>query len=142
MTASDARRTQTMGMLFRVLVLFDTIALLFAAGIHVPGVNIPLGSVSFVEPQSVPAAIVEGLAGIIFALAAYGVLTSRRWAWNMTLVAHIFAILGFLLGIYSTRNGTTTFNHDYHLFMLGLFVIGLVLLFTHSAQVALGRIRG
>jgi hypothetical protein len=142
MTASGNQGAQTMGVLFRVLVLFDTAALLFAAAIHVQGVNISLGAGSFVESQIVPAALVEGLAGIVFASAAYAVLMGRTWAWRITLIAHIFAILGFILGIVSTRNGTTTFNHDYHLAMLAVFAIGLVLLFMRGAQVALGRILG
>jgi hypothetical protein len=122
---------------FRVLAVFDTVALLIAAALHIQGVRISLGSADFVEPQIVPAAIVEGLAGLIFAVAAYALFTSRRWAWAMTLSAHVFAILGFLLGIWSTRNGTSPFNHDYHLIMLGIFVVGLALLLTPAAHAAL-----
>jgi len=123
----------------RALVVFDTAALLFAAALHVQGVHIGLGSAAFDEPQIVPAAIVEGLAGALFAVAAYTVFTSRRWAWRMTLVAHGFAILGFLVGIFATRTGTSPFNHIYHIVMLGVFVVGLAALLTPPARDALGR---
>lgn len=124
---------------FRALVAFDTVALLFAAGLHVQGARIPLGAAVFVEPQIVPAAIVEGAAGVLFAAAAYAVFGGTRWAWTMTLIAHIFAILGFLVGIFSTRNGTSPFNHVYHFVTLGVFLIGLALLLTPGARAALGR---
>jgi hypothetical protein len=123
----------------RALVIFDTAALLFAAALHVQGVHIGLGSAAFDEPQIVPAAIVEGLAGGLFAVAAYTVFTGRRWAWRMTLVAHGFAIMGFLGGIFATRTGTSPFNHIYHVVMLGVFVVGLAALLTPSARGALGR---
>ena len=128
-----------MAIVFRIVVVFDTVALLVAAAFHVAGARLALGSVVFAEPQMVPAAIVEGLDGLVFAVATYAVLTDKRWAWTMTLIAHVFAILGFLLGLYSTRDGTTPFNHDYHLIMLAIFVIGLALLFTPAARAALGR---
>jgi len=128
-----------MAVVFRIVVVFDTVALLVAAALHVAGARFALGSVVFAEPQMVPAAIVEGLDGLVFAAATYAVLTGKRWAWTMTLIAHVFAILGFLLGLFSTRNGTTPFNHDYHLIMLAIFVIGLTLLFTPAARAALGQ---
>lgn len=144
--ASMARTQQAphrpkMAAMFRILIVFDTIALLFAAALHVQGARISLGSGVFSEPQIVPAAIVEGLAGIVFALAAYAIFAGRRWAWSMTLFAHGFAILGFLVGLFATRNGTSTFNHVYHLVMLGIFVLGLVLLLMSPAREALGSSR-
>lgn len=124
---------------FRVLVTFDTVALFFAAALHIQGARIPLGAAVFVEPQIVPAAIVEGVAGILFAVAAYAVLGGRRWAWTMTVVAHAFAILGFLVGIAATLAGTSPFNRVYHIVMLCVFLIGLALLLTPGARAALGR---
>lgn len=124
---------------FRVLAVFDTVALLFAASLHVQGVRISLGSAVFDEPQIVPAAIVEGLAGLIFAVAAYALLANRRWMWSVTLGAHLFAILGFVVGIVATRNGTSPFNHIYHYVMLGVFIVGLALLLLLAARAALGR---
>jgi hypothetical protein len=125
--------------LFRILTVFDTVVLLFAAALHVQGTHIPLGFGVFDEPQIVPAAIVEGLAGLLFAVTAYSLFAAKGWAWTMTLIAHVFAILGFLLGIWATQNGTSPFNRVYHLVMLAIFVIGLALLLTSTARAALGR---
>lgn len=137
MISTSTPRRPAIATIFRVLVVFDTVALLFAASLHVQGARIALGSAVFDEPQIVPAAIVEGLAGVIFAVAAYAVFAGKRWAWSMTLVAHVFAILGFLLGIVATRNGTTQFNRIYHFVMLGVFIVGLALLLTSRAKAAL-----
>lgn len=136
---TSAPRRPIMVTVFRILAAFDTVALLFAASLHVAGVRIPLGSAVFEEPQIVPAAIVEGLAGVFFAIAAYAIFAGRRWAWPMTLFAHGFAILGFLVGIFATRNGTSPFNHVYHYVMLVIFVIGLALLLMPMSREALGR---
>lgn len=139
MTQTSTPRRPVIARVFRLLVVFDTVVLLFAAALHVQGVRIPLGSAVFDEPQIVPAAIVEGLAGVIFAVAAYAVFTDRHWAWLMTLFAHVFAVLGFLLGIFATRNGTSPFNRVYHLVMLAIFIVGLALLLTPTMRAALGR---
>jgi hypothetical protein len=119
--------------------VFDTVALLFASAIHVDGARIPLGSAIFVEPQIVPAAIVEGLAGLFFAVGAYAVFARSNWAWPWAIVAHGFAILGFIVGIIATRNGTSTFNHTYHVVMLVIFVIGLILLLLPMSRAVLDR---
>lgn len=130
-------RNAVVTILLRVLVVFDTVALLFAAALHVGGARIPLGSADFVEPQIVPAAIVEGLAGLIFAVTAYAVFTNKRWAWPSAIFAHGFAIAGFLLGLWATRNGTSPFNATYHRVMLVVFVVGLALLLIPAARRAL-----
>lgn len=96
--------TQGNGLLagaFRLLMLFDTVALLFAAALHVEGARIPLGVAIFAEPQIVPAAVVEGLAGLIFAVGAYAVFTGKPWAWLSAVIAHGVAIAGFILGLWS-----------------------------------------
>jgi hypothetical protein len=118
---------------------FDTLALFFAAALHVQGVHIPLGSAVFDEPQIVPAAIVEGLAGGLFAVAAVMVFLNRRGMWWMALVAHVCAILGFLLGLFATRDGTSPFNRAYHLVMLGVFIVGLAFLLAPTTRAALGH---
>ncbi len=123
--------------LFRVLILFDTVALLFAGIVHLVGARIPLGVAIFSEPPIIPAGIVEGAAGLIFALAAYAVLMRRTWTWSAALAAHLFAIAGFLVGLVATRSGTTPFNHVYHYVMLALFALGLLLL-APGTRTALG----
>lgn len=123
----------------RILLIFDTVALLFAAALHVDGASIPLGSAVFHEPQIVPAAIVEGLAGVIFAVSAYSAVAGRDWAWISAICAHIFAILGFILGLIATSGGTSPFNFTYHRVMLAIFVAGLILLLLPVGGAALGR---
>lgn len=123
----------------RILMVFDSVALLFAAALHVNGARIPLGSAVFVEPEIVPAAIAEGLAGLIFVLGAYAVFTRQTWAWSSAIVAHAFAIAAFIVGIITTRNGTSPFNYAYHRVMLVIFVAGLILLLLPIGREALGR---
>lgn len=138
MIEQRAPRRPVMSTALRALVIFDTVALLFAAALHIQGAHIPLGFATFDEPQIVPAAIVEGAAGLIFAVASYAMFAGKRWAWPWSLFAHLFAILGFLVGLFATRNGTSAFNHIYHYVMLAIFVIGLALLLTPRAKTALG----
>ena len=124
------------------LLVFDTVALLFAGVVHLVGAQIPLGSVSFDEPPLIAAGVVETLAGLMFIPAVYAALARTRGAWGWALGAHLFAIAGFLLGVWATRNGTTTFNHDYHLVMLAIFVCGLILLMTPWMRASLRRRAG
>lgn len=130
-------RSITVAML-RVLIPFDTVALLLAGIVHLVGARIPLGVAVFEEPPLIPAGIVEGLAGLIFALTTYALFARREGIWSVALAAHLFAIAGFLLGLWATRRGTTLFNHDYHYVMLALFILGLVLLVTPGTPAALG----
>lgn len=71
-------------------------------------------------------------------LAVYVVIARRAWAWMAALVAHLFAIAGFVVGIAATRNSTTPFNHDYHFVMLAVFILGLALLWLPGARAARG----
>jgi hypothetical protein len=130
MTELSASRPSVVVAIIRFLTLFDTVALLFAASLHVAGVRIALGSAVFDEPQIVPAAIVEGVAGFIFLVSAYALFAGRRWARTASVCAHIFAIAGFLLGIVATLSGTSPFNNVYHRVMLPVFLVGIVLLAT------------
>ena len=140
MIASQSSVRSAVATALRVLIIFDAVALLFAGIVHLVGANIPLGSATFDEPPLLPAGIVESLAGLLFAWAAYAVFSARPWAWTATLVAHLFAIAGFLVGIFATtRLGTTPFNHDYHYAMLMVFVVGLVLVLLPAGRAALGR---
>ena len=74
---------------------------------------------------------------IVFVAALYATVLSRLWAWPMALAAHLFAIAGFLVGLWATRAGTTPFNYGYHRVMLVVFVAGLVLLLTPPVRAAL-----
>jgi hypothetical protein len=139
MVASQSNVRSAVATTLRVLIVFDAVALLFAGIVHLVGANIPLGAATFDEPALLPAGIVETLAGLLFLWAAYAVFAARPSAWAATLVAHLFAIAGFLVGIYATRAGTTPFNHDYHYAMTAIFVVGLVLVLLPAGRAALGR---
>jgi hypothetical protein len=121
-----------------VLLGVDAAALLFAGIVHLVGVRLPLGAAVFVEPIIVPAGIVEGLAGVVFVAALYATVLNRPWAWPMALAAHLFAIAGFLVGLWATRDGTTPFNYGYHRVLLVVFVAGLLVLLTPAVRAALG----
>lgn len=122
------------GMALRILIPFDTIALLFAGIVHLTGANIPLGVATFVEPPILPAGIVETLGGLLFVWATYALWQGRASAWAAAMTAHLFSIVGFVVGLISTRLGTTPFNATYHRVMLAVFVIGVILLLLPSAR--------
>lgn len=134
MSASMSRRAipqrSVAGVALRILIPFDTFALLFAGIVHLVGARIPLGVGVFVEPPILPAGIVESLAGLLFVWATVTLWWAAPSAWVAALVAHLFAIAGFLVGIFATANGTTPFNHAYHYVMLAVFIIGLLLLLS------------
>lgn len=138
MTTAVSRRvipqSGIIGIVLRALVPFDAVALLFAGIVHLVGARIPLGAGVFVEPPILPAGVVETLAGLLFVWATYVLWRGRASAWLAALVAHIFAIAGFLLGIYATRLGTTPFNTLYHRVMLVVFVVGLILLLLPAGR--------
>ena len=130
MIETTPHRQSTPATLIRVLVVFDSVTFLLAALLHL-GVQVPLGFGILVEPPILPAAIVEGLAGLIFAVAAYAVFIDRPWAWTATIVAYVFAAVGVLVGINALAGELahrTTLNSVYHNLMLVLLVAGLLLL--------------
>jgi hypothetical protein len=140
MSTTSARRViprhSVTGMTLRILIPFDAIALLFAGIVHLVGVRIPLGVAIFVEPTILPAGIVETAAGLIFVWATVALWRERASAWTAALVAHLFAIAGFLVGLFATRLGTTPFNALYHRVMLAVFVAGLILLLLPTLRSA------
>jgi hypothetical protein len=134
-----ATRNQTaVAMALGGLVVLEAVVFLLAALLHV-GVRVPVG---FVEPRIIPAAIVEGLIGVFFAVSAYAVFARQTWAWSAAIGAHVFALLGTLLGVFALAVGggpRTEANTIYHYVMLGVIIVGLVLLLTPIARAALGR---
>jgi hypothetical protein len=145
MSQADAQRRPAIAVVVRTLLAFDTIALVFAAALHVQGIHITLGSAVFDEPQIVPAGIVESIAGLLFVWATYTVFTAKSSAWTSTLAAHLFAIAGFLVGIVATWSGTAPFNALYHALyhrvMLAVFVAGLILAPLPAGRAALRSTR-
>ena len=137
--SSSSSTSSIVGQTIRGLLVFDTVALVFAAALHTGGVSVPVGNTVFTEPQIVPAAIVEGLAAVLFGLGVYAVFAHRVWAWTSAISAHIFAILGFILGLIATSNGTSPFNFTYHRVMLAIFAVGLILLLLPAGRSALSK---
>lgn len=123
-----APRQTVVGTALRLLIPFDAIALIFAGVVHFTGARIPLGVSAFIEPPILPAGIVETAAGLLFVWATYAIWRERASAWRVALAAHLFAIVGFVVGIFATQLGMTPFNATYHRVMLMVFAAGLILL--------------
>ena len=120
-----------------ILIIAEAITFLLAALLHV-GVPIPLG---FSEPQIIPAAVVEGLCGLLLAVSVYALFAGKAWARRMAIAAHIFAVAGVLLGIVvlSLRGSLSTeANTFYHRTILVVLIVTLVLLATPGARVISG----
>jgi hypothetical protein len=113
----------------------------FGALLHL-GVTIPLGFAVVEEPVILPATIVEGLCGMVLAVAAFAVLARRELAWPIALAAHTFALGGVLLGITALALGagpSTDLNTVYHRVMVVALVAVLVLLLSPAGRTALRR---
>ena len=136
MIETTTRRWTTVVTVISALIVVEAITFLLATLLHL-GIPIPLG---FSEPRIIPAAIVEGLCALLLSLSAYAVFARKTWAWRVAVAAHIFAVLGVLLGIYATSRGPgDEANFIYHSVILVVLVIVLALLATPGARAALGR---
>jgi hypothetical protein len=116
---------------------------LLAAALHV-GAEITVGGLVLAEPRILPATIAEGSIGLLLAVNAYGLFSRKTWAWQMAVVAHTFAVVGVLVGIFALARGaapTTDLNHVYHLVALVVLVAGLALLWTPAARATLRQPR-
>ena len=123
------------------LVTTEAATFLIAALLHT-GLQVPLGFAVLSEPRIVPATIVEATAGLALALSAWGLLARRRWAWSMTLAAHILALAGVFLGMAALAAGRgprTVSNDVYHRVMVCVLLVGVALL---SARRTKTQIRG
>jgi hypothetical protein len=136
MMNTTTRSFTTIVTVITVLMVAEAVTFLFAALLHL---GIPLG---FSEPRIIPAAIVEGLCGLLLAVSTYAVLARTTWAWGAALAVHLVAVAGVLLGIISLALGagpSTVANTIYHRVILGVLVVVLLLLATPGARAALGR---
>lgn len=130
------RQTGVAVVIIRALIVFDTVTLLLFALLHLNG-PLALGSAVLAEPRIIPAAVVEGLAGLICAVSAYAVFARASWAWLATIAAHVFALAGVLLGIVTIAAGFgphSALNDGYHRLMVALLVMGLIVLATPDAK--------
>lgn len=126
------------------LIVVNAVAFLGASIVHF-GVPIPLGITTLADVTILPAGIVEGAIGIAFVVAAAAVLARRDWAWSETVGAHVFGILGVLIGLSVTLRDpgdSSSANFQFHVAVLPVLVAGLVLLLTEGGKAALGRLTG
>jgi hypothetical protein len=117
----------------RALLVFEATTFLVAASVHL-GATLPLG---VGEPRILPAAIVEGLAGVFCAGGALAVIMRKPWAWYAALAANLFALFGVTLGILALAIGygpSTSLNGAYHRVMLGVLVVCILLLLTPTGR--------
>jgi hypothetical protein len=107
-------------------------------------VEIPLGFAVLDEPRRAFAVIVEGLAGIVLAVAAFGVFARKTWAWATATGAHAVALAGVVWGMVAVAAGRgphTQLNDAYHRLMVMLLGANLILLLTPLGQTSVGRER-
>ena len=125
----------------RTLTLVDAITFLIAAVLHT-GTRIPLGFAVLAQPRIVPATIVEGTAGVLLGIAAYGLFQYKSWGWTAAVTAHVFSILGVLTGMVALAMGRgprTESNDIYHRVILVVLVAGLFLLTRRGVRKALAE---
>ncbi len=124
-----------------VLIVVNAVAFLAASIVHF-GIAIPLGITTLADVPLLPAAIVEGAIGVAFVLAAFAAFGRRDWAWSGTLGAHLFGVLGVLVGLSITArdpDALSSPNFWFHVIILPVLVAGLLLLLTRSGKAGLGR---
>ncbi|HLX39665.1 MAG TPA: hypothetical protein VKR42_03995 [Ktedonobacteraceae bacterium] len=135
MIETSTRRWTTIVKVISVLIVAETASFLLASLLHM---GIQLG---FSEPPNSAAAIVEGLCGIFLAVSTYAVFARKTWACGVAIAAHIFAIMGVLLGILATSSNPSydEVNTIYHRVILTILMIVLILLVTPGTRAILGR---
>ena len=92
------------------------------------------------EPRRPFAVIVEGLATLVLALAAFAVVKRRTWAWAAATGAHAVALAGVLWGMVAIAAGRgphTQLNDTYHRVMVVVLGAGLILLLTRPGRTLL-----
>lgn len=136
MIDSNLRGQSAIVTAIRILVVFEAVTFLVAASVHL-GATLPFG---LGEPRILPAAIVEGLAGLFCAGSVLAVIARKPWAWYAALAANIVALFGVLLGIAALASGngpSTNLNGFYHRMMLVVLVVCIVLLLTPAGRTGL-----
>ena len=138
MPESDKRHRSTLATVILLLIIGEAITFFLAALLHL---GLPLLP-GFSQPRIIPATIVEGLCGLFLAVSIIALLTHRGGTRGIAIAAHIFAIVGVLVGIVSLALGTAPAdeaNTIYHRVILGVLIVVLILLLTPGARDALGR---
>ena len=141
MNEDTLSRNNAVATVIGVVVTLEAAVYLLAASLHL-GVRIPLGFATLSEPGILPAAVVEGLSGIFLATSGYALFTRKGWAGAVAVAAHVFSILGVLLGMYALAVGagpSSELNEGFHRVILPVLVLVLVVLLTPLGRAALGR---
>jgi hypothetical protein len=124
---------------FAVLIVLEALSFVCFALLHL-GVRIPMAFAVIEEPRRPFAVIVEGLAALVLALAAFAVLTRRTRAWASATGAHAVALAGVLWGMVAIAAGRgphTQLNDTYHRVMVVVLGAGLILLLTRPGRTLL-----
>ncbi|MGE3271403.1 MAG: hypothetical protein AB7P40_21825 [Chloroflexota bacterium] len=123
------------------VMLIEGLTFLTAASLHL-GARIQMGSMMLDEPAILPAARVEIVCGLGLVGAAVVLLSQMKGGWLASMVAHLLAAGGVLLGMAALAAGRgprTASNDAYHLTILIALVTGAALLATPPVRVALRR---
>jgi len=111
-----------------ILLGLEALTFLLAGILHL-GIQIP----GIPEPRIIPAFLVETLCGLFLGAAGLAVITGSPRRWTVALSAHVFAVLGVLLGMVALalgRGPSTDLNAIYHRTILVALLLGLVALLT------------
>jgi hypothetical protein len=116
---------------YLILVVCEAVVFLAAALAHT-GIRLPI----LMEPRIIPATIVEGACGILFAVSAFSVIANAPWALPVAFAAQFIALAGVALGVISLALGVgprTKPNDLVHGVMLLLILAGMVLLVSSTS---------
>lgn len=130
----------TRGILTFVIIV-EALTFFFFGFLH-SGVRLSLGFAVLHELRIIPAMIVESLCGLMLAGSALSIAAHKSWAWEASVIAHIFSIGGVLLGIAALAAGRghrTELNDIYHRIILIVLVVILIYLLTPAGKSVLGR---
>ncbi len=123
------------------VIVVDAVTFFFFGFLH-SGVRLPLGFAVLHEPRIIPAMVVESLCGLMLAGSALSIAAYKSWAWEASVIAHIFSIGGVLLGMAALaagRGSRTELNDVYHrVILIALFII-LICLLMPMGKAVLGR---
>jgi hypothetical protein len=137
MCAEAQIRSSSAKIIISTFVVLSAIAFGVAALAHLQ--LIPFFGIA--EPRIVPAAIVEGLCFLFFAISGYKIFSGGN-SWRMTFFAHAFSIAGIILGQISLAVGAgprTESNDIYHSIMLLLIISDAFYLLTMTGKSALSH---
>jgi len=139
-TTRPEERLSDLRSLLGLFVLLEALGFLFGALLHA-GIEIPIGGGMYLE-QVVPATIVESVCALVLAVGAVALISHHRLAFEATLVAHLIAIAGTILGIVAITAGRGEHNlpNDiFHRVVLVAMVAVVVLLWTPVGRRAMRR---